>query len=83
MDDGALKLDLDAALSERLRAAADEAGRTVSDHAAHLIAEGLDNRWSVSVERLTEYDRTGEFVPAEDALARFRSAIKERLRKAG
>jgi hypothetical protein len=81
MDDGALKLELDVALSERLKDAAREAGRSVDDYAVQLIARGLDDRWSETQRRLENYDRTGEYVPMEDALARFKSGIVERLRK--
>jgi hypothetical protein len=81
MDDGALKLELDLALSERLKAAARQAGRSIGDYAAQLIAQGLDDRWSEAQRRLEEYDRTGEYVPVEQSLARFKSAIAERLRK--
>ena len=81
MDDGALKLELDVGLRERLKAAADGAGRSVGDYAAQLIEQGLEHRWSESLARLAEYDRTGEHVPAEEALARFKAAVVERLRK--
>ncbi|HEX4195934.1 MAG TPA: hypothetical protein VHZ26_00690 [Caulobacteraceae bacterium] len=81
MDDGALRLELDVTLSKRLKVAAREAGRSVDDYAAQLIAQGLDDRWSETQRRLEDYDRTGEYVPADEALARFRSAIAERIRK--
>ena len=42
MAGGGLKLELDEALSERLKAAASALGRSVDDYAAELIADGLD-----------------------------------------
>jgi predicted transcriptional regulator len=81
MADGALTVELDEALSERLKLAAEAAGRRVDDYAAQLISQALDDRWSESLARLAEYDRTGEYVPAEEALDRFRNAVSERLRK--
>jgi hypothetical protein len=80
MADGSLKLELNEALGERLKAAAEAAGRPVDDYAAQLISQGLDDRWSEAVARLAEYDRTGESIPLEDALARFDTALSERLR---
>jgi hypothetical protein len=80
MADGSIKLELNADLSERLAAAADEAGIPVQDFAAGLIGRGLDDRWAITKARLAEYDRTGESVDAKEALARFRTAISERVR---
>jgi len=81
MADGGLKLELDEALSERLRAAAAAADRSIGDFAAQLISRGLDDQWSEAISRLAEYDRTGEYVDADEALSAFRSAISARLRK--
>lgn len=83
MDDGAIKLELDQALGARLKAAADEAGDPINDYAARLIEQGLAERWGVAEVRLAEYDRTGEYVLADDAMAAFRTAIADRLRKRG
>jgi|HubBroStandDraft_6_1064221.scaffolds.fasta_scaffold1533292_2 hypothetical protein len=81
MADGSIKLELDPDLSVRLAAAAQEAGQGVDDYAANLIERGLHDRWAVAEARFAEFDRTGESVPAEEALARFRAAIRDRLRK--
>jgi len=81
--DGSIKLELGPVLSGRLVTAAEEAGQGVDDYAAQLIARGLDDHWAIAEARLAEYDRTGEYVPADEAMAAFRAAIADRLRKRG
>ncbi len=83
MADGELKLELDAALSARLRAAADAAGRPAESLAAEMIAHALGEDWSVAVARLEEYDRTGEYLDGEASLRGFREALTQRFRTQG
>lgn len=83
MADGELKLELDATLSARLRAAAEAAGRPVESLAAELIAHALSEDWSIALSRLEEYDRTGEFLDGEASLRGFREALTARFRAEG
>jgi hypothetical protein len=80
MADGGLKFELDEALSARVRAAADAVGRPVEDFATNLIAYGLDDDWAESYARFAEYERTGESVDVEVALAAFHERLAERFR---
>ena len=79
MADGELILKLDDATAQRLRAAAEAAGRPVEAYAAELIAGGLDGDWAESFRRLDEYDRNGEYMTLEEGAAFFRNALEERL----
>jgi len=81
MADGELILKLDDDTLRRLQAAADAVGVSIDGYAADVLAGALADRWSVSLRRLEEYDRTGEYVPLEEALAEFRGAVEERLTK--
>lgn len=80
MADGGLKLELDEALSARLKAAADAVGRPVDAYAAELISGGLDDDWTESYARYAEYQRTGEYLDADVALEAFRKAVAARVR---
>jgi hypothetical protein len=79
MADDGLRIELDAALSGRLKEAADVAGRSAEDYAADLIAQGLDDDWASAKASLAHYDRTGEYVDLETALANARMRLIERL----
>ncbi len=79
MADGSLKLDLDAGVHERLRAAAGAVGRSIEDYAANLIAQGLDDDWAEDYARAAEYERTGEYIDAETAMREFREKLEQRL----
>ena len=79
MADGELKLELDAVLSERLKAAARAHGRSVGDYAAKLIEDSLDEDWGESYERFAEYRRTGEYLEAAPALDKFLRDVAERF----
>jgi hypothetical protein len=78
MADGGLKLELDEALSARLKAAADAVGRPVDAYAVELISGGLDDDWAESYARFAEYERTGEYLSAEVAMEDFRKAVAAR-----
>ena len=80
MADGGLKLELDEALTARLKAAADAAGRPIDAYAAELIADGLDDGWSESYARYADYQRTGEYLDAEHEMKVFKQAVAERVR---
>lgn len=78
MADGELTLKLDDDTARRLEAAAAAAGRSVDDYARTLISEGLDDRWSESIRRLEEYDRTGESLSVQEALEHFDNTLQDR-----
>ena len=80
MADGGLKLELDEALSLRLKQAAEAHGRSVDDYAAELIADGLDENWAEAYERFADYERTGEYLDAGSHLDSFRRAVADRVR---
>jgi len=75
MADDGLKLELNQALSERLKEAADAAGRPVDAFAAELIADGLDGDWAESYARFAEYKRTGEYLDAPAVMETFRKTV--------
>jgi predicted transcriptional regulator len=82
MADGELTLKLDDETARRLREAADAAGRPIADYAADLLArnfEQFDAEWDEAYEALAEFDRTGESVPLDEALARARAVLDGQL----
>jgi hypothetical protein len=79
MADGGLKLELDENLSNRLIAAAEDAGRQVFDYAAELIDGALDDDWSETERRWAEYEKAGESVSVEEAMTRLRHGLKARF----
>ncbi len=78
MADGGLKLELDEALGRRLNEAAVALGQSAGDLAAKLISHGLDD-WAQDFARFAEYERTGEYIDAEIAMAEFRQAVTDRI----
>jgi len=82
MADGGLTIELDAELAARLREAAKAAGRSTEDYASELIAQGLADDWAEARASLAEYDRTGDYVDAKEALANSRASLVERLDRA-
>jgi predicted transcriptional regulator len=82
MADGGLTIELQAGLAERLKEAARAAGRSTDDFASELIAQGLADDWTEARASLAEYDRSGEFVDAKEALAAARTRLLERLDRA-
>jgi predicted transcriptional regulator len=79
MADDGFKIELDAALGERLREAAEAVGQTASDYASALIAEALGSDWEAAKTSLAHYDQTGEFVDAGEALASLRARLVARF----
>ncbi len=80
--DGGLTVELDATLAERVKAAAEAAGRPVMDYAVSLIADGLSGDWAEDDARFAEYEQTGISVSAEEALTRMREALVKRFHPA-
>jgi predicted transcriptional regulator len=82
MADGELTLNLDDETARGLKEAADAAGRSVPDYAQGLIADALDADWAEDLDRIAEYERTGESLSVEEAMAHFRSELHEQVKKA-
>lgn len=79
MDDGSLTLTIEAELAYRLKASAESVGCSVGDHARDLIRDALVNDWAEEEAGWAEYERTGESISADVALAEFRSSVEKRL----
>jgi hypothetical protein len=82
MADGGLTIELDASLSARLRDAAEAAGQSADEFAACILAEALAHDWASARASLADYDRTGEFADARQALAVNRDRLVARLNRA-
>lgn len=82
MADG-YEIHLDGERAERLAKAAEEAGVPVEDYALRLLDAGLgdasDDGWAEADAAFDEYERTGEYVDAEAALAEFQAELERRL----
>jgi hypothetical protein len=76
-----LKLELDEALSERVKAVARANGSDPETLAVNFIHQGLDADWAEALEALEEYDRTGESIAAEQFIAELREAVEARFAK--
>ena len=77
MADGELRLRLDDETERRLAEAADEAGVSVEAYVLAMIAGDLGHDpLAVSRARLAEYDRTGESISVEEAMAHFDREIE-------
>ena len=80
MADGELTLKLDDETARRLATLADVAGVSVETYVLEIIADDLEHDGlAVSRIRLAEYDRTGEFISVEEAMAHFDRAAEARL----
>ena len=79
--DGELTPRIDGDLADRLRALADARGRAVEVYAVEQLASLIEDRWGWEDDerRYQEFQRTGEGVPAEEALAEFRTSVLSRL----
>ncbi|CAN5239092.1 hypothetical protein BH10PSE1_BH10PSE1_26630 [soil metagenome] len=81
MADGALTLNLDDATARRLADAARQAGMTPEAYALERILADLTppaHDWTEADRRLAEYDRTGEFIDAAEALDAFVASVDAR-----
>ncbi len=79
MADGGLKLELDAALSERVKTAAEAEGARPEEMAAKLIQRGLEADWAEDFARVAEFDAAGEAIPADQYVAELRAAVDARF----
>lgn len=80
MADGDLTLKLDEDTRKRLNQAADAAGVSMEDYVLGVIAEDLElEPLAVSRQRLADYDRTGDYITLEEAMAHFDSELEARL----
>jgi hypothetical protein len=79
MADGDFKLELSEELGRRLKAAAEAAGLSAQAFASALIAQGLGDAWAEANASLADYDRTGDYVDAREALASARTELVARL----
>ena len=81
MADGDLTLKLDDETAQRLKDAAEAAGRSVDDYVQKLIREGLDD--ALEDSRIAEEcERTGVSHSVEEAVAHFRSELRAQVKKA-
>lgn len=80
MADG-FDIHIDPEHAAHLRAAAEAKGIEPAAYARELLEAALDaaDPWAVSRARLAEYDRTGAYVAADEALANFRTGLEARL----
>ena len=78
MADGA-DIHLDPERAERLRISAEAAGLSPEAYALRAIDQAMDGDWAEAIAALDDYDRTGVSVSAEEALARFRTRVEDRL----
>lgn len=83
MADGSLTLKLDDDTAARLKAAAEAAGESTEDFVLRAVANALDDDWAEDRRIAEEYDRTGAFVPMDEALDRLDAKIAARRAKAG
>jgi hypothetical protein len=81
MADGGLKLEIDAALAERLRTAAQASGESVEAFALQALSAAADEDWAEDYARVADFEATGRAIPARQAMAEFRHAVEARFLK--
>ncbi|HWF77183.1 MAG TPA: hypothetical protein VN694_08400 [Caulobacteraceae bacterium] len=80
MADDGFRVELSAELGAKLEAAARSAGLSPNAYANELISQVLGGGdWREAKEALAHYDRTGEFVDADQALSAARARLMARL----
>jgi predicted transcriptional regulator len=82
MADGNVTIELDADLGRRLAAAAEAAGQSPGELASALLEDALAAQnagWADAEAALAEYDRTGEYLEANTAMAELRARLVEGL----
>ena len=80
MADGELRLTLDDETQRRLGEAAEAVGMSVEAYALGVLLDELDSDpLAISRARLAEYDRTGEFITVEEAMAHFDQELEAAL----
>ncbi|MBS0297887.1 MAG: hypothetical protein JSR45_16385 [Proteobacteria bacterium] len=82
MADG-FHIELDSETTDLLKAAAEAAGVAPEAYAQTLLTTALSEDWAEDLARLAEYDRTGEYVTVEEAMANFDRALREAREAAG
>jgi predicted transcriptional regulator len=78
MADGGLTIELNEALAERVRALAEASGTTAEALVCEAVSDYVDD-WSQTLDPLAGYDRTGQFVDAEEAMRDFQEAVAARF----
>ena len=63
--------------ARRLKAAAEASGVDPAAYALQVLEQAMDD--GEEVRRWAEYLRTGESIPAEEALSEFRRVLSEKL----
>ncbi|MFN3538074.1 MAG: hypothetical protein ACK4Y4_11560 [Brevundimonas sp.] len=63
--------------ARRLKAAAEASGVDPETYAVQALEQAMDD--GEEARRWAEYQRTGESVPAEEALEKFRRGLNEKL----
>ena len=76
MADG-LDIHLNEDQARRLKAAAEASGVDPTTYVQQALERAMDD--GEEARRWAEYQRTGESIPAEEALAKFRQALNEKL----
>jgi predicted transcriptional regulator len=79
MADAGMTIELNEELAQRVKDAAEALGKSADKFANELIAKSMDDGWAEARASLAEYDRTGEYVDADVALADFRKELERRL----
>ena len=74
MADDGFTVKIDDALAGEVKAAAAARGVPVETFVREVLVNYVED-WSEARDRLAEYDRTGEFIDAGQALAEFREAV--------
>jgi len=77
MADGGLTVELDSELADKVKVFAAATGANVETVVREALGAYVDD-WSESLQRLAEFDRTGESLDVETVLAEFRSAVADR-----
>lgn len=77
MADGELILKVDEGLAQRLRQAADAAGEPVETFALEVLEAAAERDWSAARASFEEYQRTGESIGLEEAIAEFERLVIE------
>ncbi len=81
MADGGLKLEIEPALAERLRIAAEASGESVETFALHALMVAAADDWAEDFARVADYEATGRSVPASQGMAEFRTAVEARFER--
>jgi len=76
-------IHLDQERAEKLEKVAREAGVPTAEYALMILDQALDNDWAYTLAGFAEYDRTGEYVSAEQAMVELRAGVDADLRARG